>query len=244
MLTWFTLVRARTISARNAAFAAVSGAMLAAGPFLAPIFGVRGIEPGMMLVSMALTPVVVAVARPVFRHTESAEVAGRLWPGIAAVAGLLLVVALPFGMAPAGIACLCAMPVVTGLGSMWFRSIQTPKLLRAVFGLAAATITFGTAAVARHSLHRPQDHGWWLAAAADGAMALLSVLSLLRIGGTRWSAQFVVVPATAIVMSLAMMHVRPDARWLSGIAVLIFSAVFLLLPPASESSELGLTQQR
>jgi hypothetical protein len=63
------------------------------------------------MIALALTPVVVALAGRV----ES--VAGRIWPGLAAVAGLMLVVAQPsLGDARSDVA-LCLMPVLTGCGA-------------------------------------------------------------------------------------------------------------------------------
>jgi hypothetical protein len=235
VLTCATLRGGYRIGTKDATRAGLSGAMLVGGPFVPLLFGIRSLEPASLTMALALTAVVVAVARPAFRPMGSAEVAGRLWPGIAAVAGLLLLLPVPPLDNLANDCALVAAPLLTGVGAMWFRSIAVPKLLRALLGLFAATLAFAASGMVQHALHRPTVREAWLAATLDGALVLLTVLALLRIGGTRWSAQFVLVPLVIVLEGLTMIRVRPDPRMMAGVLVLVFAAVFLLLPPAAQS---------
>ena len=239
-ITFASLKRVRLGPVRTFLAPALAGAMLLCGPALA--IGTRTLDVSTLTMALALIPVVVAVARPAFRHTEGAEVAGRLWPGIAAVAGLLLLLPEPSLDGVRNDLILAAAPILTGISAVWFRGSPAPKPWRAAAGLAAATLFFLAATLSTHSLRAPIPREFALACALDGLLALLSVLALLRTGATRWSAQFVIAPLLVVLEGLAILRPRIDGRMLAGIAVLLFASVFLLLPPrADDPPDLHLT---
>ena len=91
--------------------AVAGGSLLLCGPAVGELLRATQIEPSAWMIALALTPVVVALAGRV----ES--VAGRIWPGLASVAGLMLVLAQPsLGDVRSDVA-LCLMPVLTGCGA-------------------------------------------------------------------------------------------------------------------------------
>ena len=67
---------------------AIGGALLITGPLTALLYP-RAIAATSLTMALALTPVVIAVGEAATRHS-SETLAGRLWPGLAAIAGLLL----------------------------------------------------------------------------------------------------------------------------------------------------------
>ncbi len=178
--------------------------------------------------ALALTPVVVAVARPAFHHGGGGELAGRLWPGIAAIAGLLLLLPEPSLDNPQRDALLVAAPLASGVGSVWLRTRAGSATWRAVFALAGAAMAFTLAASLQHGSWSRMT---WLAAMLDALLAGLSILALLRVGGTRWSSQFIVVPLVVILESLLVLRPRLEPRLSAGIGLLVLATIFLLLPP-------------
>lgn len=220
--------------------AAISGAWMLVGPFLATF--VRGVwtDEASLTMALALVPVVVAVARPAFRSTEGANLAGRLWPGIAAIAALLLLLPEPSLSNTRRDIVLVAIPLATGLGAAWFRAREGDRIWRASMALGGAALLFTIAAVSQGAGHW---QGIWFPALLDGLLALLSVLAVLRLGATRWSGQFVLLPLAAVVEGLLMMHAKVDLRYAVGIGLLLLATIFLLLPPkAEEPGALGLQE--
>ena len=220
-------------SARCLAECFCAGAMLLAGPFLALIARMRIFEVTSLTIALALAPVVVAVARPAFRQTEGAELAGRMWPGIAAVAGFLLILPEPSlaGWREDGVLALA--PLLTGVGAAWLRTRgggEAPKTVAALAG--SATVFLGAALI-----QGAPWHGALAAGGLDALLLMLSVAALFRLGATRWSAQFVLVPLVVMVEGLAGMGFRPDTRSMVGLLLVALSSAFLLLPPRHEGME-------
>ena len=229
----FTLAQLRHTTwpaPRTLIASALAGAMLLAGPFIAVLTHTHLADGSSLTLSLALVPVVVAVARPAFRHTEGAEVAGRLWPGIAAVAGLLLIVPEPSFAGVRDDVLLVAAPLATGIGAAWFRTRHGAELPRAGAAFSGATLVF----LAGTYFHPPSL--WSVralapAALADAVLAGLSVTALLRLGGTRWSAQFELVPLAVLLEGLFLVGFKPDPRASVGLLLILLASVFLLLPP-------------
>ena len=71
--------------------------------------------------ALALTPVVIAVSEAATRHSRE-TLAGRLWPGLAAIAGLLLLLIQPSLSNPAVDLVLVLTPLLTGCGAVLFCS--------------------------------------------------------------------------------------------------------------------------
>jgi drug/metabolite transporter (DMT)-like permease len=73
--------------------AALGGALVITGPLLV-LLHPGSIPAANVTMALALTPVVIAVIEAATQHS-SQTLAGRLWPGLATIAGLLLLLAQP-----------------------------------------------------------------------------------------------------------------------------------------------------
>ena len=214
-----------------------AGALLLAGPYVGLVLHARTLEATGLTVAMALVPVVVAVARPAFRETEGAEIAGRMWPGIAAAAGFLLVLPEPSLASWQEDLVLLLAPVATGVGAAWLRTRQGTELTRAAAALAGAATVFLGAAAVQGGMRAAAWRGVLPVATVDAVVVSLSVTALFRLGATRWSAQFEIVPLVVLLEGLLGVGFRPDTRAVAGIVVVVLSSVFLLLPPRHEAVE-------
>lgn len=225
-------------AARQLMRAVLAGALVLAGPLIVLL------RPGLvtaesLTMALALTPVVLAVAETAVRHTQT-SLAGRLWPGLAAIAGLLLLLTQPSLSNPAADLLLALAPLLSGCGAVLFCSTRTsawsvPAALQG--GCAALTLGAGV----NHLMHA----GGWpgmpgLAAGLDGAEALLSLLTLSRLSATRWSAQFALAPLLTLLEGIAFMRSWVPARMTIGLLLLAAASVALLAPsPEEVSLDLG-----
>jgi drug/metabolite transporter (DMT)-like permease len=224
------LLRKRSAKAdtarRSLWLCAAGGAMLVCGPLV--FLFARGSTEGLML-ALALTPVVVGVA---VRENDAA-LAGRLWPGLAGVAGLLLVLSQPSLSSPATDALLMLAPLLTGCGAALLeREIENADrsmLPAALFGAAAV---LASAALLHHAA--PTGALFGLASGLDGLEALLTLLALTRLGSMRWSAQFALVPLLVLLEGLALLRTRPAPRAVVGLLLLAVASFALLTPAAEE----------
>jgi drug/metabolite transporter (DMT)-like permease len=186
---------------------ALGGALLIAGPLIGLV------RPGLVsgasfTVALALTPVVLAVAEAA-RHSGE-PLAGRLWPGLAAIAGLLLLVAQP------------------SLANPGADLLLPAALLGGSVALAiAAGVNYAT-----HTGGWPEMTG--LASGLDAAEALLSLLALSRLSAARWSAQFALVPLIVVLQSIALLRGGLTARVIAGLFLLAAASAALLVPPSAE----------
>jgi hypothetical protein len=188
-----------------------------------------------LTMALALTPVVLAVAETAVHHTQSA-LAGRLWPGLAAIAGLLLLLAQPSLANPAADFLLVLAPLLSGCGAVLFCSTRATawRLPAALLG-GCAVLALGAAV--NHLTHA----GGWpdmpgVAAGLDAAEALLSLLTLSRVSAVRWSAQFALAPLLTLLEGIAITHSWIPARMILGLLLLAAASVALLAPPPEEVS--------
>lgn len=232
---------------RQQATLLVAGAMLLCGPQLALLAHAVTIDPGGLTMALALTPVVLVVAGSVWREESQSEVAGQLWPGLAAVGGLLLLLVQPALDDPRNDAVYLLSPILTGVGAAWCtaRRRQREAALSQPGGVSLVVqrehgysvgVLLGAACVfaAGALLQRATGSGWaasLLAVAWDGVTVLLSVLALERLSAERWTAQFVLLPLLILIEGLVMVHPLLTARWVAGLALLTVAVVYLLLPP-------------
>jgi hypothetical protein len=206
----------------------LAGAMLVGGPVTALLLRAPLVEAGGLTMALALTPVVVAVASAAMSRGESEDVAGKLWPGLAAIAGLLLVLATPTLSDVRTDVVLGLTPVLTGVGAALF-CVQGGTLgWRLRTALVGAAVSFGVAALV----------GWGVvgrpmvsvaAVAWDGVLALLSLLALARLGVTRWASQFVLLPLVILLEGIVLVRPAMSARWGCGLVLLAVAGVYLLL---------------
>jgi hypothetical protein len=233
--------RERMAAPRSGTFAAsfAAGALMLCGPAAAMLLRVPGLEVGALTIALALVPVVIAVARTAFRQTEGAEFAGRTWPGLAAVAGLLLLLPQPSLSGWREDVALALAPLATGIGAAWLRTRNAWETWRAVAALAGAAVVFGVCTLAARPVWAEVAvKPLLLSAALDGLMAALSVMALFRVGMTRWSAQFELVPLLVLLEGLGTAQPRVDVRVLIGLGLIVVASIFLLLPPpAGEAAQ-------
>jgi drug/metabolite transporter (DMT)-like permease len=212
---------------------AIAGALLITGPLIALLYP-RAIPAASLTMALALTPVVIAVCVAATRHTGE-SLAGRLWPGLATIAGLLLLLTQPSLSNPGVDVVLALTPLLTGCGAVLFCSAREVnwRIPAALLGACAA---LGLGAAINLATH---VGGWsemvGLAAGFDALEALLALIALSQLSATRWSAQFAIVPLIVLLEGVAEMSARVPARMLVGLLLLAFAAVALLVPPAEES---------
>jgi len=213
---------------------AIGGALLIVGPLIALVYP-HSIPAASLTIALALTPVVIAVAEAATRHT-SETLAGRLWPGLAAIAGLLLVLTQPSLASPGEDLILMLTPLLTGCGAVLFCSAR-PNVWRIPAALLGAAAALGIGAAINIAMHLgtwPDTAG--LAAGFDALEALLSLMALGRLSATRWSAQFAIVPLLVLLEGIAMMPSSTSARIIAGLLLLAIAAAALLIPPSEEPS--------
>jgi drug/metabolite transporter (DMT)-like permease len=213
--------------------AMLAGAMLAGGPVTVLLLRASLVEAGGLTIALALTPVVVAVATAALSRGESEDVAGRLWPGLAAVAGLLLVLVTPSLNDVRSDVALGLTPVLTGIGGAMFCALGGAMAWRIRIALVGATVLFGVAMLVAWSFGGRTTVSV-VAIAWDGLLALLSVLVLARLGATRWSAQFVLLPLVVLGEGIVLLRPTMSVRWGAGLALIAVASVYLLLPREDE----------
>jgi hypothetical protein len=197
------------------------------GPAAWELLRVREMEPSALMMALALTPVVVALAG------RMEPVAGRIWPGLAAVAGLMLVLAQPSLADARSDVALFLTPVLTGCGAVMLCSERAQTMWRAASALAGGALVFALC--------------WWMAwragvealpalsaTACDGVLALLSLLVLVRLGALRWSAQFALLPLLVLLQGIWILRPPLTLRWVAGLLLIAAASLYLLLPHAEE----------
>jgi hypothetical protein len=216
----------------------LAGAMLLGGPATGLLIGAHELSAAALTMALALTPVAVAVGVAAFWEGTSQGIAGRIWPGLAAVTGLLLILVQPSLLNMLNDVALLLAPTLTGLGAALFaakgdgRDDRKPSNANALLG-AAALFTFATLLRWVAAGHRPVLS--LLAIAYEGVLALLSVMALSRLGPMRWSSQFTWLPLLILLEGIVMMRPPVTARWLTGLLVLAIASVYLLMPQEDES---------
>ena len=222
--------------------AAFGGALLITGPLVALVYP-RAISAVSITMALALTPVVIAVYESAARHTSETLV-GRLWPGLAAIAGLLLLLAQPSLSSPGEDLILALTPLLTGCGAVLFCSTRD-SLWRLPAALLGASVALGLGAAINFATH---VGGWpdmaGLAAGFDALEALLALIALGRISATRWSAQFAIVPLIVLLEGVVMAPESVPARMIVGLLLLAIAAVALLIPPSEEPPRFDLRASR
>ncbi len=209
--------------------AAAGGALLLCGPATAELLQASRMEPSDTMMALALTPVVVALAG------RTNAVAGRLWPGLAAVAGLLLVLAQPSLGDPRSDVALALTPVLTGCGAALLCSAGAESAWRAPSALLGAALVFGLGWVVNARVLGDLVPPSLPATACDGVLGLLSLVTLLRLGAVRWSAQFALVPLLVLVQGIGILRPPLTPRWAAGLVLVALAGVYLLLPQGEDA---------
>ncbi len=214
----------------------VGGSVAVVGPALAVAIFRRNVNASNATLALALTPCVIAVATSALMGEAHEDVTARLWPGLAGTAGLLLLLPQPvvrdwqFGLA------LAAMPLLAGLGATLYFVSRTSEqaghfssvvIYRPAISLAFAGFAYG--ALALRGLGQGAVPFSWGVAGADGLLALLTVMTLERLGPTRWAAQFLLAPLLTLVEGVAFLRPLLDLRSWLAFGLLTISATYLLV---------------
>ena len=222
------------VSLRNSWLGVLAGAMIFAGPAVGALLRAPLDGPALTM-ALALTPVAAGIAAAALGAGNLDGAAGRIWPGLAAIGGLLLVLVEPnLGNARTDMALLLA-PVMTGVGAALFCMRGGATTWRATSALLGGTLVFGVALTVEALAAGTRPTVSLLAMACDGLLALLSVYALQRVGATRWSAQFTLLPLLIVLEGLALTHQPLTLRWVVGIALLLLASVYLLLPSSDDA---------
>jgi drug/metabolite transporter (DMT)-like permease len=211
----------------------LAGAMLLGGPAIALLVGDRVLDSESLSLALALTPVAIAVASAAL-GTSSDGITGRIWPGLAAVGGLLLILPQPsLGDIRVDLLLFFA-PVLTGVGAALFYAdrAETPRKIAAA--LIGATALFTLALTTKSVIAGTKPHASLLAVSCDGILTLLMVLALSRLGATRWSAQFALVPLLILIEGMVLVRPGITTRWVVGLVLVALASVYLLLPHQDE----------
>lgn len=210
----------------------LAGALLIAGPLIGLVRPGLVSDAGLTMV-LALTPVVLAVAEAT-RHGGT-PLAGRLWPGLAAIAGLLLLLTQPSLANPGADLLLALAPLLTGCGAALFCSAGESSW-RLPAALLGGSVVLAIGAGVNYAMH---TGGWsdmtGVASGLDAAEALLSLLALSRLSAARWSAQFALVPLIVVLQSIALLRGGLTARVVAGLFLLAAASAALLVPPSAET---------
>jgi drug/metabolite transporter (DMT)-like permease len=213
-----------------------AGALLSGGPAIGLLLPGRDLDSSALTIALALTPIIIAIASTALGTESSEGIAGRIWPSLAALAGLLLVLVQPnLGDLRADLLLLLA-PVLTGLGAVLFCTDPSRSVPRTTTALLGACVLFALALATSRFLAAARPTFSLLAIACDGIVALLGIATLSRLGATRWSSQFTWVPLLIILEGIVLVRPKLTAHWFTGLILLIVAGVYLLLPPGDEAT--------
>ena len=232
-------LRSRTVPEINLSLAA---GLLVSGPALASLIADRHLSGENATLALSLTPVVVAVASQHFYAETQENLTARLWPGLAGMAGLLLLLAQPKFSSWRFTAALAAMPLIAGVAAAFVRSrlhsLETSPLVTLpddqrwlvpwpTAALIAAALVFGVLALRASGFQREFSCSP-LAASLDGITASLSLLVLARAGAVRWSAQFLAIPLFTLLEGVFLLRPILDTRSWLAFTLLLVSTGYLL----------------
>ncbi|HEY1742817.1 MAG TPA: hypothetical protein VGG18_06595 [Granulicella sp.] len=210
--------------------AALGGALVLIGPALGTLLQVPSLSPASLVLALALTPVVTAVA-------EGLSTAS-LWPGLAALVGLLLVLPEPSFSNPLNNVVLLLAPLLTGVGCVLFRRSVAPTSgpWSSAAAFASAGVVFGiaaaTQAIRQHAIPALPP----AAVAIDFVLALLTILALQRLTASQYIARYVLVPLAVLLQGLFLLHSVTTARSVACGVLLAGAAVSLLLSRSEKNS--------
>lgn len=212
----------------------LAGAMLFGGPAVSLLIRGGELDAASLTIALALTPVIIAIAASALGKERADGLAGRIWPGLAAVAGLLLLLAQPtLGDARSDLALVLA-PALTGVGAALFGVDDPSSPSRLTSTLLGASLLFTLALAATYIIAGARPSISLLAVACDGLLALLGVIALEQLGATRWSSQFTWIPLLIVLEGIALVRPQLTAYWIAGLVLLALASVYLLLPQADE----------
>lgn len=211
-------------------------ALLLVGPALSTAIAGRRLHADDATLAMALVPTIVAVAASLGREDASSDITGMMWPGLAGLAGLLLLLPQPSFSRLLPWIGLVSLPVILGATATLLRASPpavAPQGDRSdaawafAAGSAAAGICFLLLALGRAEGF-PSGGPTWFAAGLDAVLFVLTLWTLDRVGAAAWSAQFLLVPLLTLAEGIGFLHPVLDFRSWLGLGLLGLGAVRLL----------------
>lgn len=214
----------------------LAGAMLFGGPSVALLIRGRELDAGSLTIALALSPVIIAIAASGMGTVQPGNIAGRIWPGLAAVAGLMLLLAQPtLGDARSDLALVLA-PALTGVGAALFCACPTVAPARRSYALLGASMLFTITLAVTYRVTGIRPSISLLAVACDGVLALLGVIALAQLGATRWSSQFTWIPLLIAMEGIVLVRPQLTPYWIIGLLLLALASVYLLLPQSDDAN--------
>jgi drug/metabolite transporter (DMT)-like permease len=229
----------------------VAGALVLTGPALAQVVAGSRISPDNGTLALALAPLVVAMLASGSGSTEGRDLPGMLWPGLAALTGLLLLLPQPAYSEWRPWLGLCTMPVLVSVGAWWFKRDWDESERRSGWGgiglgLIGGAVVFAVLWVAKFGFGSdggssafggPFWSGAWAGCGLDGLSALLALLALQRLRAVRWASQFLFIPFLALLEGMILLRPVLDVRSWVGLALVGLGAAYQLFrsPEASNS---------
>ncbi|SEF61373.1 hypothetical protein SAMN05421819_0584 [Bryocella elongata] len=216
---------------------AFGGLLMLGGPAVALILLPRDIDSGALMIALSITPVAAGVAS-VALGDAGETLAGYLWPGLAAMAGMLLILPQPSLADPTADLAMVLAPVMTGVGAalLAHESRRTDASGQgsgagsgAVASLSAAALVFGAAALARYGFAEVRVSFTVPAAVLDGLVAWLAVATVRRLGAMRFSANSSLVPFVVLLEGLVLMRPTLTKRLEIGLILLLIAGTTLLV---------------
>ena len=200
--------------------------------------GTPGVTASDATIALALCPVVIAVAASALKRESSRALSVQLWPGLAAIAGLLLLLPEPSVRSVLGGFLLVGAPLLAGTGAVLVGEEEGTFAWTRAVALSGALLGACAGNVFEALIRPPQAPAWtWSMGRASGIEALsifFSFTVLLSLGARRWSAIFAVVPLLLTLEGLLLLRPPLSGRPLVGMGLLLFSSVSLLLRPKVE----------
>jgi hypothetical protein len=219
---------------------AIGGGLLLAGPALGAVVAGHHVSGNNGTLALSLVPVVVAVSLSGSPGSEADGLSGRLWPGLAGLAGLLLLLPEPVFYDWRFTCGLVLIPLVTGVaGALTALAVdgsdedaRSDPRGRKDWKIAALLMTGFLLLGAGGGLVGTGFH--LPAAVLDGVAALLSLEVLERMGAIGWGAQFLLVPLLTMLEGAALLRPVLDVRSWVGFLLLAISGGYLLLGSAAD----------
>ena len=212
------------------------GALALGGPALGVFISGRNVSADNATLALALIPCVIAVATQAVGEQTSVDLSAKLWPGLAGMAGLLLLLPQPAIHGWQLPLTLTSMPLISGLGAACAQTpsrpnpVHTPRgaVASLPMGLLAAAIVFATLALVNAAgMHRAAPAFSLEATALDGTLALLSLQVLFTLGPTRWAVQFLLGPLITLGEGVILLRPSLDVRSWAALALLAISSTYL-----------------
>ncbi len=206
-------------------------------PALAAQVSGRHISSNNATLALALTPAVVAVADSVLGEVGQGDLSGLLWPGLAGITGLLLLLPQPAFAGWRPWLGLFVMPLLVGVGAVVLlpdhAAVKGSSDVRSEFWFLVFGCLLGGTVLCFWG--KQQGELWreaQRACALDVVSLTLMFLALYRLRAVRWSAQFILIPLLGLMEGMLFLRPILDLRSWIGMGLIALGAIRQVLPRA------------